>query len=400
MREVFFSAVRSVIEAHGAAQPARARVRGHPLGRPRNARPDRVPGAVGARPADPPVPGARRAARPPAAMGRRAPRGDLDPARAADRRARRASWSRRCVGAENGDSGAVAAVAERAGGNPFFAEEMARRLADEAGGELFELPDTVQGLLAARLDSLEPAERVLVQHAAVVGRTFWEGSLGDRPATTRRRPREALQRLQEKDIIVPDVGVRLAGEREYSFKHVLIRDVAYGMLPQGGPLRASTSRSAASSRTAPASAPTRWSRCWPSTSAAPRRSATRPAWTAPRSSRSTARRSTTWRPPATRPRALYSNPEAYEHYEAARQIECPHDPGDGRARDREAGRRRVPHGPRRHRRRAVGGVRSSTTASRRTSRASPTCTARSARACGTAASASSRSSATRRASTC
>src|SRR5207253_3627239 len=51
---------------------------------------------------------------------------------------------------------AVAAVAERAGGNPFFAEEMARRLADESGGEVIELPDTVQGLLAARLDSLEP----------------------------------------------------------------------------------------------------------------------------------------------------------------------------------------------------------------------------------------------------
>ena len=57
---------------------------------------------------------------------------------------------------------------------------MARRLADESSGELFELPDTVQSLLAARLDSLEPSERVLVQHAAVVGRTFWEGALGDR----------------------------------------------------------------------------------------------------------------------------------------------------------------------------------------------------------------------------
>src|SRR6185503_15040616 len=68
------------------------------------------------------------------------------------------------VGIDSGDSDAVAAVAERAGGNPFFAEEMARRLADEAGGELFELPETVQSLLAARLDSLEQSERMLVQH--------------------------------------------------------------------------------------------------------------------------------------------------------------------------------------------------------------------------------------------
>ncbi len=136
------------------------------------------------------------------------------------------------LGGTDGDGGAVAAVAERAGGNPFFAEEMARRLAEESGSErLFELPDTVQGLLAARLDSLDPSERTLVQHAAVMGRTFWEGSLaiaGQSDTATR----EALQSLQEKDLIVPDVGVRLAGEREYAFKHVLIRDVAYGMLPK------------------------------------------------------------------------------------------------------------------------------------------------------------------------
>src|SRR5207237_5970412 len=39
-------------------------------------------------------------------------------------------------------------------------------------------------------------------------------------------------RLQEKDIVVPDATMRIAGEREYSFRHVLIRDVAYGMLPR------------------------------------------------------------------------------------------------------------------------------------------------------------------------
>ena len=123
------------------------------------------------------------------AVGRRAPRRDLDPARPADRRADARAGRRRCSAAATATSGAVAAVAERAGGNPFFAEEMARRLADEAGGELFELPDTVQGLLAARLDSLEPRERMLVQHAAVVGRTFWEGVARDR--RPERRPRRA-----------------------------------------------------------------------------------------------------------------------------------------------------------------------------------------------------------------
>jgi class 3 adenylate cyclase/tetratricopeptide (TPR) repeat protein len=126
----------------------------------------------------------------------------------------------------------LAAIAERAGGNPFFAEEMARRLASQAGGGgMVELPDTVQALLAARLDSLEPEERLLVQHAAVVGRTFWEGSLASM-TRSEEELRRLLMRLQEKDIVVPDATMRIAGEREYAFRHVLIRDVAYGMLPR------------------------------------------------------------------------------------------------------------------------------------------------------------------------
>ena len=75
-------------------------------------------------------------------------------------------------------------VAERSGGNPLFAEEMVRRIVEEGSGEAVELPDTVQAVLAARLDSLDPFERRLVQQAAVVGRTFWAGSLA---ASPRRR---------------------------------------------------------------------------------------------------------------------------------------------------------------------------------------------------------------------
>ena len=71
----------------------------------------------------------------------------------------------------------VPAVAERSGGNPLFAEEMARRIAEEGTIEAAELPDTVQAVLAARLDSLDPFERRLVQQAAVVGRTFPEAAL-------------------------------------------------------------------------------------------------------------------------------------------------------------------------------------------------------------------------------
>ena len=128
----------------------------------------------------------------------------------------------------------VPVVAERAGGNPLFVEEMVRLLVEEGGNDGGELPDTVQALLAARLDSLEPFERRLVQHAAVVGRTFWERRRSRRSprrsgATSRRRSAPC----SEKDIVVPGRGHgSSAGEPELAFKHVLIRDVAYGMLPK------------------------------------------------------------------------------------------------------------------------------------------------------------------------
>ena len=95
-----------------------------------------------------------------------------------------------------------------------------------------ELPDSVQAVLAARLDALEPFERRLVQQAAVVGRTFWEGSLTAVAEEEGRPLGQALSALQEKDILAPEAESRLAGERELAFKHVLIRDVAYGMLPK------------------------------------------------------------------------------------------------------------------------------------------------------------------------
>jgi class 3 adenylate cyclase/predicted ATPase len=124
------------------------------------------------------------------------------------------------------------AVVERSGGNPLFAEEMARRIAENGSVHAGELPDTVQAVLAARLDALEPFERRLVQQAAVVGRTFWEGSLAPLAKAEGRNLERTLMSLQEKDILAPGAEGRLAGERELAFKHVLIRDVAYGMLPK------------------------------------------------------------------------------------------------------------------------------------------------------------------------
>ncbi len=131
-------------------------------------------------------------------------------------------------------SGAGAALAEqvalRSGGNPLFAEEMVNRIVEEGSTDSEALPETVHSVLAARLDSLPRRERRALQAASVVGQVFWEGSIADRdpahelPAT--------LTSLEQKDLIVPTAGSRLTGEREYAFKHVLIRDVAYSTLPK------------------------------------------------------------------------------------------------------------------------------------------------------------------------
>ncbi|MFN8173941.1 MAG: adenylate/guanylate cyclase domain-containing protein [Solirubrobacteraceae bacterium] len=130
----------------------------------------------------------------------------------------------------DGDGERASALAERAEGNALFAEEMARRVREHGDAGAAELPDTVQGVLAARLDSLPALERRFLQHAAVIGRTFSAEELEplaaegiDVPAT--------LAVLREKDLIVPE-GHATAGA-EMAFRHVLIRDVAYATLPMG-----------------------------------------------------------------------------------------------------------------------------------------------------------------------
>lgn len=126
----------------------------------------------------------------------------------------------------------IATIAARAEGNPLFAEEMVRRLSEEEGASAAELPATVQALLAARLDSLEPFQRRLLAHAAVVGRTFWEGALAPVVAAEGGDLQEALRALREKDLVIAGERSSLAGEPELAFKHALVRDAAYAMLPK------------------------------------------------------------------------------------------------------------------------------------------------------------------------
>ena len=62
-------------------------------------------------------------------------------------------------------------------GNPLFVEETVRMLAEEGSGGIGRIPDTLQALIAARIDRLAPDAKALLQRAAVIGRIFWEGAL-------------------------------------------------------------------------------------------------------------------------------------------------------------------------------------------------------------------------------
>ena len=122
------------------------------------------------------------------------------------------------------DADAQQAVLQRAEGNPLYAEEYARMLAEHDGGDL-PLPETVQGLIAARIDALAPGEKALLQDASVIGKVFWPGALpgaGDR----------ILHALERKEFIRRDRRSSIAGETQYAFLHALVRDVAYGQIPR------------------------------------------------------------------------------------------------------------------------------------------------------------------------
>jgi class 3 adenylate cyclase len=128
------------------------------------------------------------------------------------------------------DAGVQAALLARAGGNPLYAEQYARALAE--GGDLDTLPETVQGIVAARLDALPEDEKRLLQHAAVVGKVFWLGAVEVVGNVSRWEAEELLHRLERKEFVQRSRTSSVASEAEYAFRHLLIRDVAYAQIPR------------------------------------------------------------------------------------------------------------------------------------------------------------------------
>jgi class 3 adenylate cyclase/tetratricopeptide (TPR) repeat protein len=124
-----------------------------------------------------------------------------------------------------------AALLERAGGNPLYAEQFARMLAERGTSDLT-IPETVQALMAARLDTLSPEFKALVQDASVVGRVFWDGSVAAISGRDRHEVRRSLNDLVRREFVRPVRVSSIEGEAEFTFWHALLRDVAYQQIPR------------------------------------------------------------------------------------------------------------------------------------------------------------------------
>jgi hypothetical protein len=136
-----------------------------------------------------------------------------------------------------GVAGLRGRILERAEGNPFYVEEIVRMMIDRgalrrtpdgwtAGADAGDMPipDSVHGVIAARVDLLGAAERTALRECAVVGRVFWPAAVGADEAL--------VASLVDRELVQDRPASVMAGMREFAFKHALTRDVAYGSLPR------------------------------------------------------------------------------------------------------------------------------------------------------------------------
>ncbi|MDP9331172.1 MAG: AAA family ATPase [Actinomycetota bacterium] len=146
-------------------------------------------------------------------------------------------------------------ILDRAGGNPLYAEEFIRLLKDrdilhrEGSSWTFDenaevpLPAGIQGLIAARLDTVVPERKAMLQDAAVLGKVFWSGALAEMTGTDRAAIEEVMHELSRKELVRKARTASIEGQSEYSFWHVLVRDVCYAQIPRAS--RAAKHRAAA-----------------------------------------------------------------------------------------------------------------------------------------------------------
>jgi len=126
---------------------------------------------------------------------------------------------------------------ERAGGNPLYAEQFVKMLRERPAGGDVPVPETVQALIAARLDTLGAERKSLIQDAAVVGKVFWSGAVAAVGGLDDRTVRGGLHELVRRELIRPSRLSSVEGQTEFAFGHGLVRDVAYAQIPRAERVR-------------------------------------------------------------------------------------------------------------------------------------------------------------------
>ena len=135
------------------------------------------------------------------------------------------------------------ALLSGAGGNPLYAEEYVRMLVDrgllrtdgaalELAGPALPLPESVQAIVAARLDALPADEKTLVQAASVVGKAFWLGALSTIEEQPRWSVEHRLHELERKQLVRRERDSIVLTEPQFSFSHAVVREVAYEQTPR------------------------------------------------------------------------------------------------------------------------------------------------------------------------
>jgi predicted ATPase len=152
------------------------------------------------------------------------PLGPLAPAEA-----EKLAIERLCAHAADGFTSRAGDLVRTAAGNPLFIEQLAATVFETSADGA--LPTTIRGIVAARLDALPPPERSVLLDAAVGGKTFWRGAL-KRMREDDEELGDILGALERRDLIRRDTVSAIEGDRQYSFTHMLIRDVAYELLPR------------------------------------------------------------------------------------------------------------------------------------------------------------------------
>jgi class 3 adenylate cyclase/tetratricopeptide (TPR) repeat protein len=137
-----------------------------------------------------------------------------------------------------------AALIDRCGGNPLYAEEFVRylrdrgRLSPDGVGTLdvedVQVPTSIQLLIGARLDTLPPTEKTVLQDAAVVGKVFWSGAVEAVSGLPRDVVDRALHESVKREFVRPVRMASFGGQEEFAFNHALVQEVAYGQIPRAG----------------------------------------------------------------------------------------------------------------------------------------------------------------------